>query len=531
MAAAQTPGEHWEMYKTPEEAGWSSSGLADAKSMFDATGAAAFVVVYDGRILAAWGDVTRRYMCHSVRKSLLSGLYGARVADGTIDIDKTLAGLGIDDISPLTDVEKRATVRDLLKSRSGVYHPAAYETQSMKNRRPKRGSHEHNTFWYYNNWDFNTLGAIFEQKTGADIFEEFDRVFARPLEMEEYRVMDGYHHLEAENSQYPAYPFKMSARDLARFGLLYMRDGEWNGTPIIPRSWVEESTTPYSAARNGGYAYLWWTDTAEGKPEWFYALGYGGQVIGVNHDEKIVAVQRVDTYVGKSVSYAKATDVIKAVMAAKTSTPKPDPQVVTFDPPPPAVPVRRLRTQTLDRYAGSYDLRETTARVERDGVYLVLESPTFGNYRMMPLSEKIFFVEDMESYAVFDADDGEPSRLTLHDTKAVAEFYCEIETIGREKAIDRYREAVAAGEPVFSEREINNLGYVYLSTERVHEAIAIFELNVEAHPSSFNVYDSLGEAHTALGDREAAIRNYEKSLELDPNNANAKERLQNLKAQ
>ena len=77
-------------------------------------------------------------------------------------MSSTLAELGIDDNEPsLTDVEKRATVRDLLTARSGVYHPALYETPGMAAMRPLRGSHLPGTHWYYNNWDFNALGTIY----------------------------------------------------------------------------------------------------------------------------------------------------------------------------------------------------------------------------------------------------------------------------------------------------------------------------------------------------------------------------------
>jgi len=62
---------------------------------------------------------------HSIRKSYLSALYGIHVHEGRIQLSKTLADLGIDDQSPLTAVEKRATVADLLKARSGVYHPTS----------------------------------------------------------------------------------------------------------------------------------------------------------------------------------------------------------------------------------------------------------------------------------------------------------------------------------------------------------------------------------------------------------------------
>jgi len=57
-------------------------------------------------------------------------------------------------------------VRMLLEARSGVYHAALYETPAMAKQRPARGSHEPGTFWYYNNWDFNALGTIYEHATG-----------------------------------------------------------------------------------------------------------------------------------------------------------------------------------------------------------------------------------------------------------------------------------------------------------------------------------------------------------------------------
>jgi CubicO group peptidase (beta-lactamase class C family) len=58
----------------------------------------------------------------------------------------------------------------------------------MKAKRPKRHSHAPGTFWYYNNWDFNAFGTIFEQETGTKIFEEFDRRIAKPLQMEDFKV-------------------------------------------------------------------------------------------------------------------------------------------------------------------------------------------------------------------------------------------------------------------------------------------------------------------------------------------------------
>jgi tetratricopeptide (TPR) repeat protein len=81
-----------------------------------------------------------------------------------------------------------------------------------------------------------------------------------------------------------------------------------------------------------------------------------------------------------------------------------------------------------------------------------------------------------------------------------------------------------------SEQEMNELGYQYLQARKLKEAIAVFQMNVDAFPYSFNVYDSLGEAYAAAGDKELAIKNYEKSVELNPNSQSGIEALKRLRA-
>jgi CubicO group peptidase (beta-lactamase class C family) len=82
----------------------------------------------------------------------------------------------------------------------------------------------------------------------------------------------------------------------------------------------------------------------------------------------------------------------------------------------------------------------------------------------------------------------------------------------------------------FSEPEVNRLGYMLLQRGRVAEAIDVFLINVEEHPRSWNVYDSLAEAYAAHGDRDLAIANYKKSLEMNPKNTNGADRLRMLEA-
>ncbi len=298
------PGTEWTWAKTPESLGWSSEKLERAQAFSEAIGSAAVMIVDHGVVVDAWGDLTLNYHCHSMRKSLISALYGIYVSEGKIDLSATLADLGIDDIVPLTDVEKQATVVDLLEARSGIYIPAAGESADMIATRPQRGSHAPGTFWYYNNWDFNALGTIFDQLSGEDsIYQAFEDRIAAPIGMQDFHPEDlAYSYVDS--SMHPYYGFDMSTRDLARFGLLFLREGRWEDRQIVPAEWVQKSTTSYSSrSAEGGYGYMWWTGTGGGlfpnvtvPAPCYYASGAGGHRVVVLPYRNLVIVHRVDTF-------------------------------------------------------------------------------------------------------------------------------------------------------------------------------------------------------------------------------------------
>jgi CubicO group peptidase (beta-lactamase class C family) len=292
-------------YVIPEDVGYSSQKLEEARQFAEQSGYAAVMVLYDGKVFFYWGDITKNYKCHSIRKPFLSALYGIHAALGNINLDATLEELGIDDIPPsLTNDEKQAKVRDLLKSRSGVYHKAAAETQGMKELRPERGSHPPGTFFYYNNWDFNALGTIFEQETGTKIFEEFKRRIADPIGMEDFSIGNCYYQYEDTLSVHPAYSFRMSARDMARFGVLYQKNGIWKESQIFPSRWINESTTTFSildSTAGIGYGYMWYTipegsafEQLIGSPG-YYHTGVGVHIVSILPELKLVIVERYDT--------------------------------------------------------------------------------------------------------------------------------------------------------------------------------------------------------------------------------------------
>lgn len=256
----------------------------------------AFIALQGDAEVMRWGDANLPINTHSVRKSLLSALFGIAEARGLIQLDRTLASLGIDEPArPLTETERSATIDDLLKSRSGVYLRAAGETRSMRDGRPSRGQHRPGEAFYYNNWDFNVLGVIFEQETGLSIGAALEAWIAKPTGMTSFQA-NHVIYASVADSRHRQFIIYMSAADLARFGALYVQDGQWAGTPIIPPDWIRRSFTPWSTVTEpkpfGGYGYMWWLDEDAGTA---WADGWRGQYMIVDPARRLVVVSRNDT--------------------------------------------------------------------------------------------------------------------------------------------------------------------------------------------------------------------------------------------
>ncbi|MBP87820.1 MAG: hypothetical protein CMJ64_14045 [Planctomycetaceae bacterium] len=331
LSADRFPSQTWERADSPSDVGWSAPKLAAAREFSETLDTAAVMIIQNGLVIDEWGATALPLMCHSVRKSLLSTLYGIHVGDGTINLDATLEELGIDDREPsLSETEKQASVRDLLKARSGIYHPALYETKAMAAARPERGSHEPGTFWYYNNWDFNTSGTVFENLTGRSIFEEFEGRVAAPLQMQDFVRRRHTKYVTGDDSVHPAYPFQLSSRDLARIGLLFLRGGQWKGTQLVPADWITESTQSFSdAGSSGGYGYMWWV-SVDGRhfpgvtlPKGsFSARGYRGHFLLVVPAWDLIVVHRVNSFQQDTrVSKTDFGALLRMILAARPTEP------------------------------------------------------------------------------------------------------------------------------------------------------------------------------------------------------------------
>ena len=290
------PDAQWTL-ANPAHLGWNTETLDQAKEFYEQLNADACMVVQHGYVVAAWGNISEPIQTRSMRKSFLGTLYGVYYQRGMISLDETLLSIGIDEKEGLTDVEKTATVKDLLASRSGIFLPAAYDP----NDHPPRGKYKPNEVWSYNNWDFNALATIFEKKTQQKIFESFEAEVARPLQMQDFRLENTEYRYE-DVSLHPAYLFSTSARDDARMGLLWLNKGKWKDQQLLSAEWMEKSTSMVTdfKGKSGlslrdGYGYLFWVDT-NAKGEWcgYSALGISGQYIYVNPANDLVIVFRAD---------------------------------------------------------------------------------------------------------------------------------------------------------------------------------------------------------------------------------------------
>ncbi len=132
----------------------------------------------------------------------------------------------------------------------------------------------------------------------------------------------------------------------------------------------------------------------------------------------------------------------------------------------------------------------------------------------------------------YDPEAPEYDPYNPHPKRPVAEALLTIITEnGIESALQSYRALKQSNDYYVSESQLNALGYRLFSMKKVRETIEIFKLNVETYPQSANVYDSLGEAYMMNGDKELAIRSYQRAVELNPQNNNAIEMLKKLRSQ
>jgi CubicO group peptidase (beta-lactamase class C family) len=327
------PDSAWQFIDHTSDHSWNNDSLNKLRSfIIDSTSATGMLVIESGKILFDYGDIEEISYLASCRKSILSMLYGPFVSTGVINLNTTLDQMHFDDIGGLLPTEKKATIKDLLTARSGIYH-AASNSGDNSAMAPTRGTVAPGSFWLYNNWDFNAAGSILEKQTGKTIYELIDSILAKPLQMQDWSINNQRKTGDTTRSRYLAYHMWFSTRDMARIGYLMLRNGKWKDREIIPPGWVKTTTsviTTYKEAEKNktaylhfGYGYLWWlwdTPYNTGAYEGAYtATGAYGQFITVLPKLDLVIAFKTKYEYGRQTPTDLYLRVLDKLVAAKRS--------------------------------------------------------------------------------------------------------------------------------------------------------------------------------------------------------------------
>lgn len=302
------PGDSWHVVN-PEKYGYNANiGEVINSYITSKMTTTGLMVIVGGEVIYTYKDVTELSYLASCRKSILAMMYGKYVADGTINLSKSMNDLGIDDVGGLLPIEKTATIFNCITARSGVYH-AASNTGDDSKYAPARGSKNPGEYFLYNNWDFNVAGTIFENLTGQNIYAAFEADLARPLQLQDFNFNTQSKGGTLSLSVFPAYHFYISVRDMARLGYLMLRKGKWNSTQVISEEWVKKMTSAYTKVtdmnpssrktQSFGYGYMWWVwdgnANRDAYKNGFTAIGAGGQFITVLPALDMVIVHKSST--------------------------------------------------------------------------------------------------------------------------------------------------------------------------------------------------------------------------------------------
>jgi CubicO group peptidase (beta-lactamase class C family) len=247
----------------------------------------------------------------SVTKSMTAIVIGIAIGRGelpsaSVSVLDYVKGYEIDH---LDERKRRITLEDLLTMRSGLEwdewtYPVGDSRNSVTQLEESDDwiqfvldlpmAHEPGEVFVYNSGAAQLLSVIVKEATGLAIDAYAEEYLFQPLGINEYywkKTPGGWP--DTEGGLY------LRAEDLAKIGSLVLHGGVWEGEQIVPAAWIVEMTSPQVAdvapqdpGWNDGYGYLWWLlgDQAQGAPQVYGALGYGGQFLFVVPEYDLVAV-------------------------------------------------------------------------------------------------------------------------------------------------------------------------------------------------------------------------------------------------
>lgn len=313
------PGDEWER-GDPAELGFDPAALGTIAASAEQAGSNCLVVTRHGQIAAEWywngTDATSSQEVFSVTKSHTSTLVGIAQADGDLDVtDK--ASEYIDEW--VGTESEDVTVANLLSNDSGREWSFAIDYGQLP------GQPDLDAFatglgqmaapgesWAYNNSAIQTLDVVLREATGVDTVDFAAQRLYEPIGMDHSELTT-----DAAGNTRTFMGLQSTCEDLARFGYLFLRGGDWDGTQVVPEDWVDAAVGQSSQDINDAYGYLWWLNrpgtvlsaiqaTAPGAPpadgedtqlvpgapeDLFFALGLGDQIVAVDPGSETVVVR------------------------------------------------------------------------------------------------------------------------------------------------------------------------------------------------------------------------------------------------
>jgi CubicO group peptidase (beta-lactamase class C family) len=288
------------------------TALSDAFTDTDPTkpkNTLAVIVIYDGQIVgekyAPGVEQNSMLMGWSMTKSLTNAIMGTLVKSGRLTLDQR---------APVAewqnDERKNISLNDLMHASSGLewnesyFLPGDFHNMFIHSddkggyAASKRAQYKPNEMFEYSSGTSNLLSKIIRQTVGDSVYHRY------PYEHLFYKI--GMHHTLIEPDASGTFVGSSygyaSARDWARFGLLFLNDGIWNGERLLPEGWVKYSSTPARAADIGQYGAQWWLNAGAsndparcyhpGLPnEEYGAEGFEGQYVFIFPSRKLVIVR------------------------------------------------------------------------------------------------------------------------------------------------------------------------------------------------------------------------------------------------
>ena len=302
------------------------SGADNWDSFMEANGTQAFIVIQDGTVLYEnyYNDTQHDSIVtsFSVAKSFDSALIGKAIEEGYINSVNDPITTYLPELAERDPQFNEITIRHVLLMASGLEYtemrPLLFNgddplTTYFPNQRKLALE---NTFiidppvqyFQYNKYHPQLLGLILERTTGMTVTQYLQTRLWDPLGME----FDGSWSTDSKESDFEKMETGVNARaiDFAKFGVLYLDGGNWNGTQILSKAWVDESTQPllpenYSSyytdyvkamPGQGYYNYMWWGMVREDGTYDFTAEGDKGQFIYVSPENNMVIVRNGTQY-------------------------------------------------------------------------------------------------------------------------------------------------------------------------------------------------------------------------------------------